>query len=232
MVKTHRSVIGETVHVSEIFFYRPFQDLRLSSSPLIHPAAPFAKHPPPHRPPSRRRLLTCAAPPPSRRSSAGTPPSASFSSAFRRRFRDLHLHPTPMLGFLCNEVPRTDDACSARFVHTAAWSPPIAAGRGWHALDARAGRVLLQRDPASMSRTCSPAATAATTTCPPRAAAAHAEHESRAALRGRLGRALPRRPRGHGRRGDLPCAARPIARLPRVTCPRVASCAAATDGLP
>ncbi|PAN36709.1 hypothetical protein PAHAL_6G303800 [Panicum hallii] len=67
--------------------------------------------------------------------------------AFRRRFRGLHRRPAPMLGFLCNEVPRAgaDDACSARFVRTAASCPPIAARCGWHALDARAGRVLLHR---------------------------------------------------------------------------------------
>ncbi|CAL5000330.1 unnamed protein product [Urochloa decumbens] len=66
--------------------------------------------------------------------------------AFRRRFR-----PAPMLGFLCNDAPRSgagageDEACSARFVRTAASCPPVAPRRGWHALDARAGRVLLHR---------------------------------------------------------------------------------------
>ncbi|CAM0148613.1 unnamed protein product [Urochloa decumbens] len=63
--------------------------------------------------------------------------------AFRRRFR-----PAPMLGFLCNDAPRAregDEACSARFVRTAASCPPIATRHGWHALDARAGRVLLHR---------------------------------------------------------------------------------------
>ncbi|KAG2585758.1 hypothetical protein PVAP13_6KG410100 [Panicum virgatum] len=67
--------------------------------------------------------------------------------AFRRRFRGLHRRPAPMLGFLSNDVScaGADDACSARFVRTAASCPPIAARRGWHALDARAGRVLLRR---------------------------------------------------------------------------------------
>ncbi|CAL5014129.1 unnamed protein product [Urochloa decumbens] len=63
--------------------------------------------------------------------------------AFRRRFR-----PAPMLGFLCNDAPRAregDEACSVRFVRTAASCPPIATRHGWHALDARAGRVLLHR---------------------------------------------------------------------------------------
>ncbi|OEL28741.1 hypothetical protein BAE44_0010240 [Dichanthelium oligosanthes] len=69
--------------------------------------------------------------------------------AFRRRFRGLHRRPAPMLGFLCNDVSRVaaggDEACSARFVRTAASCPPVASRRGWHALDARAGRVLLHR---------------------------------------------------------------------------------------
>ena len=67
---------------------------------------------------------------------------------FRRRFRD-RAGPAPMLGFLCNDVPRLvgtrAEALSTRFVRTAPSCPPLAARRGWHALDARAGRVLLQR---------------------------------------------------------------------------------------
>ncbi|CAO2200339.1 unnamed protein product [Urochloa humidicola] len=65
---------------------------------------------------------------------------------FRRRFR-----PAPMLGFLRNDAPRAasgageDEACSTRFVRTAASCPPIPPRPGWHALDARAGRVLLHR---------------------------------------------------------------------------------------
>ncbi|CAO2164864.1 unnamed protein product [Urochloa humidicola] len=64
---------------------------------------------------------------------------------FRRRFR-----PAPMLGFLRNDAPRAaaggeGEACSTRFVRTAASCPPIPPRPGWHALDARAGRVLLHR---------------------------------------------------------------------------------------
>ncbi|TKW11765.1 hypothetical protein SEVIR_6G254600v4 [Setaria viridis] len=72
---------------------------------------------------------------------------------FRLRFRGLHRRPAPMLGFLCNDVFHAggDEACSARFVRTAASCPPLASRRGWHALDARAGRVLLHRAAAAQA---------------------------------------------------------------------------------
>jgi len=66
-------------------------------------------------------------------------------AGFRRRFRELHRAP-PLLGLLCNA------GTGARFVPAAAFRPPgLPAGgllRGWRALDARHGRVLLRWDPA------------------------------------------------------------------------------------
>ncbi|CAL5015191.1 unnamed protein product [Urochloa decumbens] len=62
--------------------------------------------------------------------------------AFRRRFRDLHRTP-PMLGFLCNLV---EDGSMSCFVQAAgAFRPPRAGLYQCLALDARHGRVLLQR---------------------------------------------------------------------------------------
>ncbi|CAL5034383.1 unnamed protein product [Urochloa decumbens] len=67
---------------------------------------------------------------------------------FRRRFRELHRSP-PLLGLLCNSPT------GARFLPSSAFRPPglpsTADGllRGWRALDARHGRVLLRWDPAS-----------------------------------------------------------------------------------
>ncbi|WVZ91665.1 hypothetical protein U9M48_037808 [Paspalum notatum var. saurae] len=69
---------------------------------------------------------------------------------FRRRFRDRH-RAAPMLGFLLNDASSCagEDALSVRFVRTAASCPPVAARRGWHALDAHGGRVLLYRPAAA-----------------------------------------------------------------------------------
>lgn len=52
-----------------------------------------------------------------------------------------------MLGFLCNDVSHAsgDEACSARFVRTAASCSPLASHRDWHVLNAHASRVLLHR---------------------------------------------------------------------------------------
>jgi hypothetical protein len=66
--------------------------------------------------------------------------------AFRRRFRDFHLQRrgAPMLGFFHNaHAPDLIEAISASFVRTSASCPPLDAQRGWLALDARGGRVLL-----------------------------------------------------------------------------------------
>ncbi|KAF8753142.1 hypothetical protein HU200_011798 [Digitaria exilis] len=70
--------------------------------------------------------------------------------SFRRRFRARR--PAPMLGFISNDAVG-DGGFSARFVRTAASCPPLAARRGWHALDARAGRVLLHHRAAAAAAT-------------------------------------------------------------------------------
>ena len=66
-------------------------------------------------------------------------------AGFRCRFRELYRAP-PLLGLLCNAGIRT------RFVPAATFRPPgLPAGgllRGWRALDACHGRVLLRWDPA------------------------------------------------------------------------------------
>ena len=54
----------------------------------------------------------------------------------------------PMLGFLCDLRGGFDGAVS-RFVPTSSFRPPVADHRGWLALDARHGRVLLCREPGS-----------------------------------------------------------------------------------
>ncbi|CAD6262051.1 unnamed protein product [Miscanthus lutarioriparius] len=66
--------------------------------------------------------------------------------AFRPRFRDFHLQRrgAPMLGFLRNMFA-ANEPISARFVRTSASCPPLDTQRGWIALDARGGRVLLHR---------------------------------------------------------------------------------------
>ncbi|CAN6180909.1 unnamed protein product [Urochloa humidicola] len=77
--------------------------------------------------------------------------------SFRRRFRELHRTP-PLLGLLCNSPT------GARFLPSSTFRPPgvpsTSGGllRGWRALDARHGRVLLRWDPpardASSSSSC------------------------------------------------------------------------------
>ncbi|CAL5077639.1 unnamed protein product [Urochloa decumbens] len=65
---------------------------------------------------------------------------------FRRRFREHHRAP-PLLGLLCNS------ATGARFLPSCTFRlpglPRSAVLRGWRALDARHGRVLLRWDPAT-----------------------------------------------------------------------------------
>ncbi|CAL5076602.1 unnamed protein product [Urochloa decumbens] len=70
---------------------------------------------------------------------------------FRRRFREFHRTP-PMLGFICNRLEDGSDYCGfvAHFVPTCSFRPPRphADRRGWRAVDARHGRVLLYRNSA------------------------------------------------------------------------------------
>ncbi|CAN6197194.1 unnamed protein product [Urochloa humidicola] len=63
---------------------------------------------------------------------------------FRRQFREFHRAP-PMLGFICNRIDDGDDYV-ARFVPTCSFRPPgpHADRRGWRAVDARHGHVLLR----------------------------------------------------------------------------------------
>ncbi|CAN6165494.1 unnamed protein product [Urochloa humidicola] len=63
---------------------------------------------------------------------------------FRRRFREFHRTP-PMLDFMYNLIEDGGDYV-ARFVPTCSFRPPYphAAHRGWRAVDARHGRVLLR----------------------------------------------------------------------------------------
>ncbi|CAL5079048.1 unnamed protein product [Urochloa decumbens] len=66
---------------------------------------------------------------------------------FRRRFREFHRTP-PMLGFIRNHIEVGDGFTDfvARFVPTCSFRPPRphAGHRGWRAVDARHGRVLLR----------------------------------------------------------------------------------------
>nr|CAB3451737.1 unnamed protein product [Digitaria exilis] len=62
-------------------------------------------------------------------------------SAFRRRFRELHRTP-PMLGFVCNFA---GGAKTASFVTSTRFCAPDANLGCYRAIDARHGRVLLQR---------------------------------------------------------------------------------------
>uniref|UniRef100_A0A0A9N5C0 Uncharacterized protein n=1 Tax=Arundo donax TaxID=35708 RepID=A0A0A9N5C0_ARUDO len=64
---------------------------------------------------------------------------------FRRRFRQRHRRP-PLLGILRNFTDE-DGASIVRFVPTCSFRPAPADRRGWYALDARHGRVLLHGAP-------------------------------------------------------------------------------------
>ncbi|CAN6180957.1 unnamed protein product [Urochloa humidicola] len=63
---------------------------------------------------------------------------------FRRRFREFHRTP-PMLGLVCSSFPTGKDVGIARFMPATAFCSPPADRRFCCAIDARHGRVLLQR---------------------------------------------------------------------------------------
>ncbi|KAG2639584.1 uncharacterized protein LOC120659276 [Panicum virgatum] len=71
------------------------------------------------------------------------------AATFRRRFREFHFHRTaPLLGALCpGRAGAGDLRPTSRFVPTSSFRPPHAARYGWNAVDARRGRVLLERWP-------------------------------------------------------------------------------------